>query len=112
VPRRIFDLFNRAGIEEATTSFSTHGKLLIDTKVKAAKMKVTMGSLMTAAMIKGLPQVKTRDELISIICKEFGLDEQRIKQLAIALELDKGEMDSDILEKNNVSEKEGGVNKK
>jgi len=104
VARRNFDLFSRAGIEEAVTSFSTHGKLLIDIKVKAAKMKVTMGSLMTAAMIKGLPQVKTRDELIDVICKEFGLDADKIKQIAIAL--DNGEMDNDTLEKNNDSNEE------
>ena len=97
--RRIFDLFSKAGIEQAVTSFSTHGKLLIDTKVKAAKMKVTMGSLMTAAMIKGLPTIHTRDELIHVICKEFGLDEQKIKQLAI-------DLDNDTLEKNTDSNEE------
>lgn len=91
--RRIFDLFSKAGVEQSITSFSTHGKLLIDTKVKAAKMKVTMGSLMTAALIKGLPMIKTRDELIHTICKEYGLNEDAIKKLAL-------EIDNDTLEKN------------
>ena len=90
--RRIFDLFSKLGIETVLTSFSTHGKLLIDTKVKAAKMKVTMGSLMTAALIKGLPQVKTRDDMIEIISKEYGLNVESVKKLAI--DMDQGEMDN------------------
>jgi hypothetical protein len=41
--RRIFDLFSKAGIKQDVTIFSTAEKVLTDTKVKAAEMKVTMG---------------------------------------------------------------------
>jgi hypothetical protein len=80
--RRIFDPLKKAGVKLNVTSFNTGAKILTDSKVKAAKMGVTMASLLTAAIIRGSPQVKTKKDVIHIICEELGLNEEEILKYA------------------------------